>query len=127
MKGEVGMGGDMGMDHSQDTVGAAWTVSIKRDDFVERAFAKSKDGRIEFGWTGKAVHQQTNDSLKEWTRFSDYVMEGGVAYELRVLAVEAFTRVELRLLGTKRDQYVPRHVQFYLDQVFPTAQLERVE
>jgi hypothetical protein len=120
------MWGDKGMDHSQDTVGAAWIVSIKRDDFVERAFPKSEDGLIEFGWTGKAAYQ-TKNCLQEWTRFSDYVMEGGVVYELRVLAVEAFTRVELRLLGTNRDQYVPKLIQSYLDQIVTTAQIERVE
>ena len=121
------MGGDMGMDYSQGTVGAAWIVSIKRDDFVERAFTRSEDGLIEFGWTGKAVHQQTNNFLQEWTQFSDYVMEGGVVYEVRVLAEGNSAKVELRLLGTNRDQYVPKLVQSYLDQIATTAQIDRVE
>jgi hypothetical protein len=83
-------------------------------DVLHRLFRHEKDGRV---WLGTAHNREPLADfgrLAEWTEFSDYIMEGGVIYAIRVREVTDGLELAVRLKGMNRDRYVAASLNSYI-------------
>lgn len=81
---------------------------------IHRLFPHDVDGHLTFGWARTAHPVTGSSALGEWVEFRDYIMEGHVRYWLRVVPTPAGLRLEVRLVGTNRDQYIRPSLQDYI-------------
>ncbi len=110
------MDGDEGDGRSVGPTVQAWQVQMPLDEFKDKFFRLDDNSLITFGWAGHSEQPQVLEDLNDWTRFRDYVMEGFVAYDLRLVDGRSCSRLEVRLLGMNRDEYVANNLEFYLQQ-----------
>ena len=110
------MDGDVGDGRSVGSADHAWRAQAPVDAFKDKFFSLDEDGFITFGWSGRSERPRTLEDLNEWTRFRDYVMEGFVFYDLRLVDDDSYFSLEVRLLGMNRDGYVANNIEFYLNQ-----------
>lgn len=84
------------------------------DELMREVFAEVTGG-VCFGPTGRS--SATRDELREWSRFRDYLMEGFVAYDLRVSSEERGITIEVRPTGSGRDRYLDSHIRWILTSI----------
>lgn len=84
------------------------------DDLLSRLFEIGEDGRAFIGAARSSDVVGKLDALDKWTLFADYLMEGFVPYNLRLLRTDDGSVLEIKLAGTNRDQYVPSAVRGYI-------------
>jgi hypothetical protein len=83
-------------------------------DILERLFRHDPDGRVLLGTAQSREPFANLGALAEWTEFSDYIMEGGVRYALRVSRVPDGLVVEVQLKGMNRDRFVASSLKAYI-------------
>ncbi|MGL4420860.1 MAG: hypothetical protein ACRCZF_09370 [Gemmataceae bacterium] len=89
-------------------------VAGQYPELLARLFPMAADGHLEFGSARSAVPVAGAASVAEWVEFSDYIMEGFVRYTLRAVPSAAGLRLDVRLSGTNRDQYVGPSMRSYI-------------
>jgi hypothetical protein len=92
----------------------------------DRVFKRDEDGRLTLGWgrpTEKAIDLEALSS--EWVPFRDYLMEGGVAFEI-ILGenLDGFTRFCFRSNDDFRGMYVGAAIRAYLKEAGFTVSTE---
>ena len=105
----------------------SWNVGVPRSELLQRVFSESEDGRIRFGWNAWSNRSDASEDLRSWTVVHDYIMEGGVKYEMRITDDNGSSLIEVKLLGSNRDQYVVPHIEFHLKQAGLAESIEQVE
>jgi uncharacterized FAD-dependent dehydrogenase len=85
------------------------------DNLIKSLFTTNGEGYLNFGLTGKSTKQSEISDLKNnFVEFRDYIMEGFVKYEIQAKPKEHGLELEVKLLGTNRDEYVMHQVRHYL-------------
>ena len=102
------------------------SVSAPIAAVFDRAFKRHEDGRLTLGWgrpTEEATDLETLSS--DWVPFRDYLMEGGVAFEIKLGADHPdSTRFCFRSNDDFRGMYVGAAIRAYLEEVGFTVSTE---
>lgn len=85
------------------------------DEVVNRLFKMCDHGHVMFGPAMSNEQISRLDELKEWTLFSDYILEGGASYFVRIVESTDTCELEIRLTGGNRDFAVPSAIRFYIE------------
>ncbi len=89
----------------------SFVVRGEPDLLIARLFQARGDETL-FGLTATA--RGAPSGLADWTRFRDYLMEGFVFYNLRVLSGATGITLEIRPTGGSRDKYLRSHLRWHL-------------
>jgi hypothetical protein len=99
------------------TASATKVVTIRIDaepeSFRAAAFSREPDGSLAFGFSTTCLATNETD-FSDWVPCKDYVMEGGIRFDLRLTDASDHVILELRTYGASRDVYLPGHVQWSL-------------
>jgi hypothetical protein len=85
-----------------------------------KVFRVDAEGRVvQFGvWSSRPKAEVvTLQDLHDWTRFLDYIMEGGVQYDLRIAEREHSLLIQVRKIGMNRDRYVDGFIEWSIKQL----------
>lgn len=98
----------------------AFTLIARNPDTpieLDQIFQRDDGGHLRFGWSGKSRAPATTIDIENRPiEFADYLMEGFVTYHAHAMPHGDQLTVNVTLHGTNRDQYLPSHVTFHLEQ-----------
>ena len=73
------------------------------------------NGHLKFGWSGQSIQPaDPNDLIEGRVRFRDYIMEGFLAYGVRVEVLTVGSRLTVDGEGSIRDWSIRHQVRHYI-------------
>lgn len=99
----------------QDNPTLIFNIAGSSDDLLRKLFPEDLRGGVLFGPT--AYSAATRADLGDWASFRDYLMEGFINYDLRVLSDDSGIVIQIRPSGSNRDKYLRSHIRWILSSV----------
>lgn len=93
------------------------TFSVEGDCHLAlaRLFEADQDGHLRFGWSGHSLRPARHvDLLAGSVRFSDYIMEGFLAYDVRAEDLGPGCLLSIRGEGSNRDRFIRPQVRHFI-------------
>lgn len=96
----------------QDNPTLIFNIAGSSDDLLQKLFPEDSRGGVLFGPTANSA--ATRADLGNWASFRDYLMEGFITYDLRMLSDDSGVVIQVRPSGSNRDKYLRSHIRWIL-------------